>query len=276
MSKVSQMENNSKTKDDEPIQTFMSVGLTLLQAKLYLALAKLGSSGGGVRKISHESNIARQDVYRILPELEKLGLAVKIISSPATYRGTPLENGFSTLLNRKSEEYIQLQKRAKLLFDNFTVDSAVEHQEKISQFEITSERNLYFMRVGKGLKRAEKSLNIICSKEGIRTIASQAVEEFERAMERGIKIRVLTDEFGTVAASKSILRLKSNPNFELRLLSGPFTVGLAMFDCKEVNIGITATIVPALWTNNDNVVKLAEVYFENTWNNVQKKNRNNS
>jgi sugar-specific transcriptional regulator TrmB len=57
----------------------------------------------------------------ILLELEKIGLAVKFISSPAIYRTTPLENGFSMLLNQKTEEYIQLQKRAKLMFDNFTV-----------------------------------------------------------------------------------------------------------------------------------------------------------
>jgi sugar-specific transcriptional regulator TrmB len=264
------MENNNKSKDDEPIQTFMSVGLTLLQAKLYLALAKFGNSGGGVRKISHESNIARQDIYRILPELEKRGLTVKIISSPATYRATPLENGFSILLNRKNEEYIQLQKRAKILFDNFTLDSVVEPQNKPIQFEITSEKNLYFTRVGKELKQAEKSMCIICSKEGFRIIAYQAFEEFERAMEKGIKIRVLTNYLETGAESKSIFRLKSNPNFELRILPGSFPVGLAMFDSKEVNIGITATIVPALWTNNDNVVKLSAVYFESMWNSVRK------
>jgi sugar-specific transcriptional regulator TrmB len=63
------MENNRTSKNDEPIQTFMSLGLTLLQAKLYLTLVKLGSQGGEVRKISRESSIARQDVYRILPEL---------------------------------------------------------------------------------------------------------------------------------------------------------------------------------------------------------------
>jgi hypothetical protein len=43
----------------------MTVGLTLLQAKLYLALVKLESPGGGIRKISHESNIARQNVINI-------------------------------------------------------------------------------------------------------------------------------------------------------------------------------------------------------------------
>jgi sugar-specific transcriptional regulator TrmB len=63
------MENNRTSKNDEPIQTFMSLGLTLLQAKLYLTLVKLGSQGGEVRKISRESSIVRQDVYRILPEL---------------------------------------------------------------------------------------------------------------------------------------------------------------------------------------------------------------
>ena len=108
------MENNTKSQIDEPIQTFMSLGLTFLQAKLYLTLVKLGNSGGEVRKISRESNIARQDVYRILPQLEKLGLAVKIIASPTIYCATPLENGFSMLLNQKTDEYIELQKKAKL------------------------------------------------------------------------------------------------------------------------------------------------------------------
>lgn len=44
---------------------------------------------------------------------------------------------------------------------------------------------------------------------------------------------------------------------------------MAIFDNKEVNIRVSDTLVPFLWTNNPNVVKLAEIYFENMWNNAQ-------
>jgi sugar-specific transcriptional regulator TrmB len=219
--KVSQMENNRKGQSDEPIQTFMSLGLPFLQAKLYLTLVKLGSSGGEVRKISRDSNIARQDVYRILPQLEKRGLAVKIISSPSIYSATPLDNGFSMLLNQKTEEYIELQKKAKLMFNNFTINAEMEPNEKTPQFIITSEKKLYFKRVEKEVKQAQTGINIICSKEGVKIIASLAVEEFEKMMDKGVKIRVLTNDVEEGAISRSLLRLKSNPNFELEFSPVP-------------------------------------------------------
>jgi sugar-specific transcriptional regulator TrmB len=204
-----------------------------------------------------------------LPELEKLGLAVKIISSPAIYRATPLENGFSMLLERKTEENLELQKKAKLLFNNFTVNVDVEPQEKTPQFVITSEKKLYFKKVEKEVKQAQTSINIICSKEGVRIIASLAVEEFEKAIARDVKIRVLTNDVEGRVTQKSIQRLQSNPDFELKIFSSSIPVGLVTFDGKEVDIGISATILPTLWTNNANVVKLSEVYFESMWSNVQ-------
>jgi DNA polymerase III alpha subunit len=56
----------------------MDLGLTLLQAKIYLALSKTGKAT--IKTISKASNSARQDIYRIMPTLQKLGLAEKIIA----------------------------------------------------------------------------------------------------------------------------------------------------------------------------------------------------
>ncbi|MEX2723761.1 MAG: helix-turn-helix domain-containing protein [Candidatus Freyarchaeota archaeon] len=61
--------------DYEYIQTLTDLGLTFLQAKTYLNLAKLGKAN--VQTIAKASNVARQDIYRIMPSLQKLGLAEK-------------------------------------------------------------------------------------------------------------------------------------------------------------------------------------------------------
>ena len=46
---------------DEHIQTLIGFGLTLLQAKIYLNLAKLEKAD--VTTLSKASNVARQDIY---------------------------------------------------------------------------------------------------------------------------------------------------------------------------------------------------------------------
>lgn len=257
------------TQNNEHIQTFMSLGLTYLQAKVYLTLVKFGSAGAEVRKISQYSNIARQDIYRILPIIQKLGLAVKIVARPTIYRATPLENGFSMLLQQRTEEYNELQKKAKLLFNNFIVnDPKVEPQEGTTQFIITSDRKLFFNKIKKEVSEAQTSINIIYSKERTRIIAFYAVEQIEEAMARGVKIRVLTNKLKGKSIDRNIQALKKNPAFELKFIANDIPVGLVIFDNKEVDIRIANTIVPSLWTNNPNVVKLAEIYFENIWNNA--------
>lgn len=76
---------------EEHYQTFVNLGLTYLQAKVYVTLLKLGDVGAEVRKIASASAIARQDVYRILPALQKMGLVEKVVAIPTIYRPIPLE-----------------------------------------------------------------------------------------------------------------------------------------------------------------------------------------
>lgn len=95
--------------EDERVQTLMNLGLTLLQAKIYLALAQAGKTK--IETISKASNIARQDIYRIMPTLQKLGLAEKIVTTPTMYKATPIKEGYYLLLQNKTQEYTELRKK---------------------------------------------------------------------------------------------------------------------------------------------------------------------
>ena len=122
--------------NDEITQSLMKLGLTLLQAKTYSTLAKRGSAE--VKTIAKASNIARQDVYRVMPTLEKTGLAEKIIANPIRYQANPLRTGLSKLLQQKTEEQNTLQKRIEALINNFEESrDKISLQEKESQFRIT-------------------------------------------------------------------------------------------------------------------------------------------
>jgi sugar-specific transcriptional regulator TrmB len=205
-----------------------------------------------------------------LPTLQKLGLADKIVARPTIYRAIPLEDGFSMLLHRRTEEYNELQNKAKLVFNNFIVNnSKVDSQEETSQFIITSERKLFLKKFKEDVSKAQASINIIYSKIGMSIIAFHVVEQIEKAMTRGVKIRAITNKVEEKSIDRNIQALKKNPAFELKFIANDISVGLVIFDNKAVKIRMYDKISPSLWTNNRNIVKLAEIYFESVWNNAQ-------
>jgi sugar-specific transcriptional regulator TrmB len=258
------------TQEEEPIETFMNLGLTQLQAKVYLTLLKLDDSGADVKKISLASRIARQDIYRRLPELEKIGLVEKIIGLPTVYKAVPFEEGLSMLMKKNTIKYYDIQKKAKTVLSNFSISHHSQKQAELeSQFIITSEQTLFLKRVRHDIEETEKVISIIYAHERLSTILFHVVEEIEAAIERGVKIRAITDNAHGGELDRNLKALTKKPAFNLRLINHDTPVGLVIFDNKDVNIRTSNNIVPSLWTNNRNVVKLAKVYFDDIWRNGQ-------
>jgi sugar-specific transcriptional regulator TrmB len=66
--------------DDENTDLLLGLGLTLNQAKIYLAILKLEKTT--VSEVAKFSKVRREDVYRILPSLEKMGLVERLLGKP--------------------------------------------------------------------------------------------------------------------------------------------------------------------------------------------------
>src|SRR5450756_977142 len=126
--------------DDLHIQILMNLGLTLLQAKVYLTLAELGKAE--VTRISNASNVARPDVYRVISTLEKIGLVEKIIATPTMYKATPIKEGVDILLQNKTQEYNELQQRTMYLINSHKSDDMITLQKEESQFVLISSKTL--------------------------------------------------------------------------------------------------------------------------------------
>src|SRR5665648_908844 len=103
-------------KEDECIDGLRQLGLTFLQAKVYAHLLRFEKAEA--KTISIESNIARADIYRVMSNLESLGLVEKIISTPLMYQAAPIEEGCRLLLQSKQQEYLSLKKTAADLVRN--------------------------------------------------------------------------------------------------------------------------------------------------------------
>ena len=76
-------------------------GLTHNQAKVYTAIAKLRLAS--VSQVSKVSKVRREDIYRIMPKLEKMGLIEKILGKPTKIRATPVEEALPLLIKREQD-----------------------------------------------------------------------------------------------------------------------------------------------------------------------------
>jgi hypothetical protein len=62
---------------DQDVEALTGVGLTTLQARIYLTTASLEKAT--IKTISKTANTARQEIYRAVAELQEKGLIEKVI-----------------------------------------------------------------------------------------------------------------------------------------------------------------------------------------------------
>ena len=249
---------------DEQAQTLVKLGLTFVQAKTYLNLAKLGKAD--IKTIATATNVARQDVYRIMSTLQERGLAEKIIAKTAMYKATPIKEGLSVLLEKQKTKFQETEKQVNDLFDNFYEKIDQKSPREDIQFSITSDLVLLLKTHEKLAETAENSIEMLIP---LKLNEEQFIKKFgyvKEAVKRGVKIRVILQEGG----SKNVGNLKpQNSPFELRHLpESDVSCGMHIFDGRELTLAVSKKkATPSLWTNSPHVVELAEVYFENMWNN---------
>jgi sugar-specific transcriptional regulator TrmB len=256
-------------QDDEYTQTLTDLGLTLLQAKTYLALAKFGEAD--VKTIAKASTVARQDIYRIMPTLQKLGLAEQIIAKPTIYKATSIKEGLSILLQNRKKEYTRLQKKTTSLINNFHPNTAkIDTQKGDTQFKLTSEATL-FLKMHKSLhQKAQMSIDAIIPLifDGAAKF-NEGLSFPKKAMRRGIKIRLITQKAENGLKSRELEALGKNSLCELKYLATPVLFGMHIFDNREVTLATSENGLPSLWSNNRNLVNLAASYFNEIWSKAQ-------
>ncbi len=254
----------------EEIQILVDLGLTALQARAYLALSSQKTAS--LKLIAKKSNIARQDVYRIMPLLEKIGLVEKIISTPMTYKAIPIKDGVSILLQRKTTEYADLQDRVDEMVNNFQngfYKSGIQPDD--SQFLVISEKKLLYKTLAEKNSLVKKSLRVAGTWESTRVVLFDSeLEKFKKALKKGVKIKWITEDHEEDPSTlKTLEMLKKNPLFEIRYFAAPIPLQAAIYDEKEVTMCIASAPSPdvtSIWSNNSMLLRVAMNYWEEIWN----------
>jgi len=242
----------------------MQLGLTELQAKTYLTLTHLDKAE--VKKIAKLSNIARQDIYRIMPALEKLGLAEQIISTPKLYRAIPLNEGTTKLFQKRTDEHTKLKDNLTLLIKNQEENPTNPIQDNDTEFVITSEKERLISRLEKPIATSH-SCDMILSRTTLNFTILNLYEAIETAISKTSKIRLITQKTDlNPTTERKITKLTTYPNFEIKFRPTN-EISIIILNKKEVNICLSDwNEIPNLWTNNPQILKLTQTTFKTQWN----------
>jgi len=252
-------------KDDD-LSVFTQLGMTIRQAEVYIAISKLGQAT--VKSIAQTLQIARAEVYRATPELQKLGLIKKIVTSPTAFRATPLSEGLSILLERNVEKHKEIRVKSEQILRNF----------KNHNREKPSQENLYYLTLGfkpvkreylSDLSKVQTSKDCILDWSVVLQMVNGYFEYFKEALEKGVKIRYITHISEDTKMPQNIQTLTKMGSFEVKSASTIPKANIDIFDKELVHIvtlpNFNLKEIEVLRSNNSAVIELIQEYFELKW-----------
>ncbi len=258
--------------DGEYVSTLTELGLTNLQAKVYLSLAK--SKNLKAQEISNAAGIARPDVYRVLTELQKAGLIERIIAKPERFHAISMEDCVSNLMQKRIMKTAELQQKTQSLARNFQRNIECEEPEAGFQFTLIPERAALYSKAEKLVKKVRTSIDFLGLRKKMVAWLLTYQSLLEEALLRNVTCRMIMPEDEILRLDENLKSLRKHSNFLLRGVAKEPKAGFSIWDRKEILINTstsdTAFSHPSLWSNNKVIVDLSQDYFEHIWKEANK------
>ena len=254
---------------DEDTVLLLGLGLSLTQARVYLAILKLKKTT--VAQVAKFSKVYREDVYRTLPTLEKMGLIEKLLGGkPSKIRATPISNALTFLVEEertKSDERLSgMRTKVQRLASK---DWKQPMPEKESIYILIPERKAILAKTSELIKNSKKETSLIADKVRILPILSQFSEDFKTAIKKGAQIRVIFEgDSPDNLLKEKVQKLIEGASVHVKFYREPLH-HFIMSDDKEALITTSKESglgeSPSLWTNNGNLIGILKTSFESEW-----------
>jgi len=248
----------------------MGLGLTPNQAKVYQTLLKIGSAT--VIQIAKSSSVRREDVYKVLPALEKMGLAEKLLGKPALIRATPVAGALASLIldeKAKSDERIAtMQEKFQLLSKAKWAQPLVVGEQE-SLYALIPEGKSIISKFASLIASSKSDVLWIATLKDLSHITSLLSTEIAGAIHRGVKFREIIEDFrpdeSQIKQVQRTLNVKSaSVRFHFQSLNR-----FVVFDGKKALISTyrknMAEDTSALWTTDANLIGVLSGYFDIGW-----------
>ena len=262
-------------KQDEnlSLEILAEFGLTENQAKVFLATTKLGKPT--VAEVADASEVRREEIYRLLPELEKIGVIERLLGKPLRLKALDPMSSITTLVNLEREKakdrISELSMKSKKLLQFLGHQEGIsEHDEIESDFSLIQEKESIRVGLYELIVKAEKQLDILFSRKDLIWLVSTQGESLQEAYENGTKIRIMSEPTSGRDRIPKILHRQFPGLAEapLKYLLNPNAFYIIADKTQLIMITSGVEHLPSatcLWTNNKSLVSMTSSSFEGHW-----------
>lgn len=230
----------------------VGLGLSERQARVYLALLRFGTARVGA--VMGVTGVVRQEVGRLLLELQQMGLVRKNLTAPNTYSAMPFLEATRLLFERKAKEVTaqlcppQPVPLPACFGAVFAGEHGTQYQHAIADARGSVEGVFCWVRFRQFCFRFEA--------------------ELKAALKRGVVLRFAVEKplnYVLPCWFKSLPKYR----FELRTLSNPPDAAIIVFDGKKAAVAFDKDLCfnqgIDLWTTHRGLVAVCGAYFCRVW-----------
>ncbi len=275
--RISKVQSSEYSKfADEVATIFGFFGLNKTKARIYIALNVLGAATAA--EIASLSKIRREEVYRILPELEETGIITSKLDAPRRFMATDPVTSVELLVKAKTEAMKRELDALKLKKDDliYRLSNTSFGVYEENTIEALARQDNVDKRLSQMIKKARGTITLTTSTDELEDIL--IAKSKEPPLEGQLEIRTIinksdladhpdTSDYIDFLRRIRLLSSKANCTVELRCVDKtPFKV--LIVDRKEAIWGESK---PGkmnsrfLWTNDPMHVGIMRRAFDSLW-----------
>jgi sugar-specific transcriptional regulator TrmB len=251
----------------DQVDLLTRLGLSLNQARVYLALAKFSPSTAN--QVSKTADLPTEIVYRTMPKLQQKGLVEKVVSTPAKFQATPMKLTIELLLERKKQENNQTLIKAREFLETVTPTEAKTNRSEEPRTVLIPERERLIQFLKEKLLTVQESICMVITGQKFSGWILAYNKHLKEILKKKISIRLVVAGNIEEQQTPSLHELLQDQNFALKSATDPIQACVIVYDGREAVIATEVNTPfarsPAYWSNNLSVVALCQTYFETCW-----------
>lgn len=253
---------------------FQKLGLSRNEIRVYVHLAR--SRERKASEISEALSLHRTETYRILRDLEKIGLVSSVFEKPLKFIATPFERAIDALIGAKRLRIQQLEREKKNLIDIWvSLPQPKMECERKEVFQILEGEEQIDLKANELTKSMQRNINVFASEDDLaRLYHASFIDRLERLSKRKFDVKLLTNNS---AKSRFFIEKTNLTNARCVLSDARDVPTFILADQEQLlltirknhkNCGEKAkrAKVAALWTNYEAFVKALGKLFSELWN----------
>ncbi|RLG96525.1 hypothetical protein DRO27_02105 [Candidatus Bathyarchaeota archaeon] len=164
-------------------------GLSEYEAKVYLSLIGLGSSGA--RKLSINCKVPRTKVYGTLKKLVDFGLVIEIPGVPKCFTPTSPLNGFGSTVKRTLNKALDFSMILESLVDTHETSMKEASPQQKTLWYIDSDDDI-ISKFHEIVRQAKETLEVVASADGLTLFFNSAPNLLDQMQNIGVDVKIFS------------------------------------------------------------------------------------